>query len=291
MNKIAYREGIGDIFADDLMRAVERLNLPNILKKAANFQFPLWGQPAHRQGRAYESQPSPIWIITTLHWLVDSRDPLASHHQSSFVSNWLPPHHEGKMGSPDTDIKKLLATYARVFGTTAGMEPGFDNIDAKTKLAIWSDNRAQLKDSLLVCDWCFPRLLKGFHTKDELKAAKDYYGDIDAETKMFVPLTGLDITTSDLEEAGERIRNLDRALHVRNYNRSREIDSTGEWYCEYPEKADGTKWDTAIFNRILDSYYQNRGWDRKTGCPTRAKLEELDLKDVADELGRRGRLP
>jgi aldehyde:ferredoxin oxidoreductase len=221
---------------------------------------------------------------------VDSRDPMSSHHQSSFVSGWFPPHHEGKSGSPDTDFNKLKATYARVFGTGDVIEPGFEHMDLKTKFAGWLDNRAQLKDSLLVCDWCFPRILKVFHTKQELEAAADYYGDIDAEMKMFIPLTGINMNTADLEKAGERTRNLDRALHVRNYNRSRGIDATGEWYCEYPEKSDGTKLDMAIFNSILDSYYENRGWDKITGYPTRAKLEELDLKDVADELENLGRL-
>ncbi len=291
MKKIAFREeGIGDILAEDLMRAVEIINLPPIVRKAANFQFPMWGQPAHRQGRAYESQPSPIWVHTMLHWVVDSRDPMACHHQSSFVSSWLPPHHEGKEGCPDTDIRKLKRTYARAFGTTDGMEPGFENMDAKTRLTIWLDNRAHLKDSLTVCDWLFPRILNPFLTLEELQAAEDYYGDIDAEARMYVPLTGLQTTTADLGKAGERIRNLDRALHVRNYNRSRKTDSTGEWYYEYPEKSDGTKLDMPMFNSILDSYYENRGWDKTTGCPTRVKLEELGLKDVADELANIGKL-
>jgi len=291
VKKIAYREGIGDIFAEDLIRASDKLNLPDILKKAACFQFPLWGQPDHRLGRAYESQPSPIWIHTSLHWAIDSRDPMASHHQSSFVSMWFPLHHEGKAGSPDVDFNKLMATYAKTFGTAAGMEPGFENIDDKTKLTVWLDNRAQIKDSLLLCDWCFPRILRGFNSKEELKAAEDYCGDIDAEAKMLSPLTGLKITSADLGKAGDRIRNLDRALHIRNYDRSRELDSSGEWVCEYPEKSDGTKWDKSLFNKILDSYYNNRGWDKKTGRPTRAKLEELGLKDVADKLASIGKLP
>lgn len=37
---------------------------------------------------------------------------------------------------------------------------------------------------------------------------------------------------------------------------------------------------------MLDSYYELRAWDRKTGIPTRAKLETMGLKFVADELGR-----
>ena len=99
------------------------------------------------------------------------------------------------------------------------------------------------------------------------------------------------VNLDEIGKAGERIRNLDRALHVRNYNRSRKTDSTGEWYYEYPEKSDGTKLDMTMFNSILDSYYENRGWDKTTGCPTRIKLEELGLKDVADELANIGKLP
>ncbi len=291
MKKVAYREDdIGELFADDIVRAVDRLDLPPVVKKAAFFQFPMWGQPAHRQGRSYESQPDPLWINTMLHWIIDSRDPMACHHQSSFVAGWLPQHHEGKCGSPDSNMEKLKASYRKAFGTSEGIEPGFENIDAKTKLAMWQDNRAQTKDSLLICDWPFPAILHSFPTREEYLAAEDYYGDIDAEAKMLAPLTGLDIDTAFIDKAGERIRNLDRAIHIRNYNRDREIDSTGEWYYEYPEKSDGTKLNMKIFNAVLDSYYDKRGWDKATGRPTRAKFEELGLKEVADELGKIGKL-
>ena len=43
--------------------------------------------------------------------------------------------------------------------------------------------------------------------------------------------------------------------------------------------------DKAKFEKLKDHYYAERGWDSATGIPTRAKLEELDLKDVADQLG------
>jgi len=41
---------------------------------------------------------------------------------------------------------------------------------------------------------------------------------------------------------------------------------------------------------MLDEYYEARGWDKNTGFPTREKLEELDLKEVADDLEKMGRL-
>ena len=37
---------------------------------------------------------------------------------------------------------------------------------------------------------------------------------------------------------------------------------------------------------MLDEYYEASEWDKKTGIPTRKKLEELGLKDVADELSK-----
>ena len=37
-------------------------------------------------------------------------------------------------------------------------------------------------------------------------------------------------------------------------------------------------------DKLLDEYYEIRGWDLKTGIPTREKLLELGLGDVADEI-------
>ena len=40
----------------------------------------------------------------------------------------------------------------------------------------------------------------------------------------------------------------------------------------------------ADLNHMLDEYYKARGWDPKTGIPTRTKLGELGLGPVADQL-------
>ena len=41
---------------------------------------------------------------------------------------------------------------------------------------------------------------------------------------------------------------------------------------------------------MLREYYQYRRWDYETGLPYRETLEELGLKDVADELEAMGRI-
>jgi len=42
--------------------------------------------------------------------------------------------------------------------------------------------------------------------------------------------------------------------------------------------------DREKFELMKDEYYDLRGWDKMTGIPTREKLEELGLGDVADEV-------
>ena len=44
-------------------------------------------------------------------------------------------------------------------------------------------------------------------------------------------------------------------------------------------------------DEMLDDYYEARGWDNTTGNPKREKLESLDLKDIADDLEKMGKLP
>ena len=45
------------------------------------------------------------------------------------------------------------------------------------------------------------------------------------------------------------------------------------------------------FEALKDRYYRLCGWDIKTGWPTRVKLEDLGLTDVAGKLESFGKLP
>jgi aldehyde:ferredoxin oxidoreductase len=45
--------------------------------------------------------------------------------------------------------------------------------------------------------------------------------------------------------------------------------------------------DRSEFEKMKTEYYQHRGWDAASGLPTKAKLEELGLKDVAADLAAR----
>ena len=102
-----------------------------------------------------------------------------------------------------------------------------------------------------------------------------------------------------LAKAGERIWNLRRAIMVKRENRTRENDTLNEPYFKkaitcLAGSATGLvngPIDKAKFEALKDRYYDLRGWDVNTGWPTRAKLEDLGLKDIADELASIGKLP
>jgi len=49
--------------------------------------------------------------------------------------------------------------------------------------------------------------------------------------------------------------------------------------------SDGWKLDHLEVRAAMENYYQVCGWDVNTGNPTRARLEDLELGWVADQLG------
>jgi aldehyde:ferredoxin oxidoreductase len=51
------------------------------------------------------------------------------------------------------------------------------------------------------------------------------------------------------------------------------------------------KLDKEDFETALTMFYEEMGWDAKTGAPTRAALEKVKLGYVADELDKLGLLP
>jgi aldehyde:ferredoxin oxidoreductase len=108
-------------------------------------------------------------------------------------------------------------------------------------------------------------------------------------------------------KVGERVRNMERAIMVRE-GRKREEDTLADFCFTMPQgegssdsrvrgKVPGPDghWieveraiDREKWEKLKDTYYAERGWNPATGIPTRAKLEELDLENIADELEKLG---
>jgi aldehyde:ferredoxin oxidoreductase len=96
-------------------------------------------------------------------------------------------------------------------------------------------------------------------------------------------ITGIHRTWADLEKVGERIWNLTRLYWAReNEGFDRGWDMPSPRFYEEPPKSGATKGQITKVedvNRLLDIYYEQRGW-KPDGLPKPETIENLGLKSV-----------
>ena len=93
---------------------------------------------------------------------------------------------------------------------------------------------------------------------------------------------GLNWSVDDMMRFGERGWNIKRAINNR-MGLTRVNDKLPKAFLE-PYKEGGAAGFVPDWPAMLTAYYEARGWDLETGIPSKAKLIELGLKDVAKEL-------
>lgn len=105
---------------------------------------------------------------------------------------------------------------------------------------------------------------------------------------LYSAATGLRVSGDDLLRAAERVNNVERAHNARLGLTSAE-DTLPPRFTEDPMPegpAKGRVYD--ILDDMKQAWYAAHGWDTQTGRPTRGKLEELGLADIALDLEERG---
>lgn len=93
---------------------------------------------------------------------------------------------------------------------------------------------------------------------------------------------GLDWDLAEMMRAGERGWNMKRAVNNR-LGLTAQNDRLPKALLE-PLETGGSAGFTPDIQGMLYAYYDARGWDQKTGYPTREKLTSLNLDDVAQDL-------
>jgi len=272
LHKIASRIGMGDMLAEDLRRMVDMLNkkisLPReLIRLSEELEF-AYGFPAHREGRIWDPEPMPFWVVSALMYATESRDPAICTHSSFLhLANLY-------LDDSETFISKFKPVAKRLWKSEKALAPSFEH---KAEVAIWCQHRHILLDCLPLCDFAFPRVIKPFKTREEWLKTSDAYGDTDIEAKLLSTCTGIALTTADLERTCERIFNLERMILTSKFGRDRSVDELIEPHFELPCKSDGTRLNVQIFKGLLDEYYTLRGWEAKSGVPTEEKLKDLGI--------------
>lgn len=98
--------------------------------------------------------------------------------------------------------------------------------------------------------------------------------------------TGWDFTVDDFRKSGERIYNLIRVYCNREGIR-RKDDMLPERLLKEPlpdGPAEGMVMDLETLEMLKDAYYTFRGWDLDSGIPSLAKLEELGLNELIEDV-------
>ncbi len=119
---------------------------------------------------------------------------------------------------------------------------------------------------------------------DVLGSCRLQWVELSIDRDLYCPaleaITGIPRTWEDLEKTGERIWNLTRLFWAReNEGFGREWDLPAPRFYEDPPKTGATAGQITKFEdvqKLLDMYYEQRGWD-SNGIPTTEKLSELHL--------------
>ena len=151
MHDLAERRGLGDLFAEDLLRAMDVLEgeLPaELIALGRELEFG-FGFPAHREGRFWDEEPLPFWVISAMMYASESRDPTIGTHQSGMLlADWV------LMDAPEAR-RKLSRVAESAWGLPDAFEPNFEH---KAPVAVWMQNQHILIDTLPLCDFAFPQL-------------------------------------------------------------------------------------------------------------------------------------
>jgi aldehyde:ferredoxin oxidoreductase len=282
LQKIANREGFGDLLAEGGQRAATKLG--GKAEKLSQMYYPRMGKFAgYREHWVYLGGFPTGYAVPALAlmWVLDNRDAMVSH---SFISMlWGAAFTVGQnalTAVPEKIIPVLKPVMKAVYGSEKAAE--FVQPDGKGLNWKWAapivkryHEHSLLKDSYIVCDILFPYLFNA--------NSANHVGDTSFESRLYSAVTGEEMNEEESYRKGEMLSTLERALAARD-GRTRQDDILHGIYFE-KEDAGGRKYLREDLERSKSEYYRLMGWDVKSGTPTRSTLEQLGLKDVAEGLG------
>jgi len=107
---------------------------------------------------------------------------------------------------------------------------------------------------------------------------------------LYNAASGDNFAAGDLIKCGERINNLAKIVNARE-GFTKDDDRVPDLWFKPMDTPEGTiemhdYFKTKVLNRddvdqLLDDYYEEQGWDKKAGLPTKEKLEEINLAAYA----------
>ncbi len=251
--KIAFREGIGDLLAEGSLRAARAIG-----KGAEQFAMQVKGA----EMSAGDPRGMPVRAVS---YATSTRG--SDHLRSN-------PYVE-ELITPEEGLQH--------FGSREAADI-FQGLKGKGRLLAWSENFVTIADLLGLCKFAYYRSATLRYLREK---------GVDLATRFFNACNGTKLSEEEMLQAGERAFNIEKAFNARE-GAGREKDLIPERFFKEGLAGGGPSHGAVVdrgkFDLILDEYYQARGWDERTGLQKRKTLEKLGLKDIAEDLAKRGRL-
>lgn len=108
-----------------------------------------------------------------------------------------------------------------------------------------------------------------------------YYPAVSKALKIH---NGIELSEEQLKEIGERIVNINRLFNAMR-GITRKDDSLPKRLTEQAAPTGPPKGQTVELDDMLEEYYEERGWDLKSGLPTRETLRRLSLEEEMERTG------
>ncbi len=257
LDRIVRREGIGDVLADGIHWAVQKIG-----KGAEEY--------AHNNIKKHEQLPLKLGMLNPVYFLMYAtgekinitqiegqfpQSPFATmEERQEFISDWIQ--------CPDDKFKQIVLDW-EFRGERSN--PYFPTVDMSVDIVDWQEKMHYIDDALGICAGLssFP-LKPPYHMHNY--------------PKIISAATGIDMDEAGLTQVYNRNRNLVRAINVRRgLRRADEKPPQDHWKKRFPE----------LEEQLLDAYYKFKGWNND-GVPTKETLEALDLGYIAEDLEQRG---
>lgn len=252
LNMVAHRRGLGNTLAEGTRRAAELI--PNTKKYSMDIKG-LECMLADPRGR---------WSTWTLGYITNVRggDHLRTRNP---VENLK--HNENPVPYKTERFDFSEDMYDKLDMSEKLKKEIFDPINRDVnipKMSKWSEDLISVYNSLGMC--IRPPVL---HTVGPTLLSR-----------LYSSLTGINITTEEIMQAGERAWNLQKLFNIKHGEQPEDSDYPERFYEEPVSDgpARGRKLDRAKVRQALTEYYAARGWDPETGTPTASKLRELGIE-------------
>ena len=257
LDRIVRREGIGDVLANGTYWAAQQIG------KAAEAY-------AHNNIKKHEQLPLKLGMLNPVYFLmyatgekinitqIEGKFPQSPfptiEEREAFVKDWIQ--------VPDEKFKQYLLDWEP---RGERSNPYYPTVEMSCEIVDWQETMHYIDDALGMCAG-----LSSFPLKPP------YH--IHNYPAFISSATGIDMDEAGLWQTAKRNRTLLRAVNVRRgMRRADEKPPEDHWKKRFPE----------LEAKLLDKYYQFKGWDNQ-GIPTKESLQELDLAYVSEDLEQRG---